>query len=107
VAGENASDLALVPLGQKFNAHSGIITDILFGSGYAGLGASAVALKVPILQAIRNGAPENLLDADITYGPGKSGPSAARFESITAPKSCISRSCASVCSPLVSRNLTM
>src|SRR5215510_4855888 len=38
VAGKNASDLALVPLGQEFDAHSGIITDILFGSGYAGLG---------------------------------------------------------------------
>jgi hypothetical protein len=38
IAGENASDLALVPLGQKFDAHSGIIIDILFGSGYAGLG---------------------------------------------------------------------
>src|SRR5215831_14441955 len=39
VAGKNASDLALVPLGQEFDAHSGIITDILFGSGYAGLGS--------------------------------------------------------------------
>jgi hypothetical protein len=38
VAGENASDLALVPLCQEFDAHSGIITDILFGSGSAGLG---------------------------------------------------------------------
>ena len=38
IAGENASNLALVPLGQEFNAHSGIISDILFGSGYAGLG---------------------------------------------------------------------
>ena len=41
VAGENASDLALVPLCKKFDAHSGIIADILFGSGYAGLGVSA------------------------------------------------------------------
>jgi hypothetical protein len=37
IAGENASNLALVPLGQEFNAQ-GIISDILFGSGYAGLG---------------------------------------------------------------------
>src|SRR5215813_5209500 len=42
VAGKNASDLALVPLGQEFDAHSGIITDILFGSGYAGLGCNSV-----------------------------------------------------------------
>jgi hypothetical protein len=41
VAGENASDLALVPLCQEFDAHSGIITNGLFGSGYAGLGSSA------------------------------------------------------------------
>src|SRR5437879_11624040 len=48
VAGENASDLALVPLGQKFNAHSGIITDILFGSGYAGLGIKGgILLNAP------------------------------------------------------------
>src|SRR5215469_1872769 len=38
IAAENASNLALVPLGQEFNAHSGIISDILFGSDYAGLG---------------------------------------------------------------------
>src|SRR5215470_13480482 len=38
IAAENASNLALVPLDQEFNAHSGIISDILFGSGYAGLG---------------------------------------------------------------------
>jgi hypothetical protein len=38
VTGENASDLALVPLCQKFDAHSGIITNGLLGSGYAGLG---------------------------------------------------------------------
>src|SRR5262249_46736285 len=44
VAGKNASDLALVPLGQEFDAHSGIITDILFGSGYAGLGYSLQTL---------------------------------------------------------------
>src|SRR5205823_2943753 len=40
VAGENASDLALVPFCKEFDAHSGIIADILFGSGYAGLGGS-------------------------------------------------------------------
>jgi len=37
VAGKNASDLALVPFCKEFDAHSGIIADILFGSGYAGL----------------------------------------------------------------------
>jgi hypothetical protein len=36
VAGENASNLVLISVGQEFNAHSDII--ILFGSGYAGLG---------------------------------------------------------------------
>jgi hypothetical protein len=40
VARENASDLILVPLCQEFDAHSGIIIGILFGSGYAGLGIS-------------------------------------------------------------------
>jgi hypothetical protein len=38
VAGENAGDPALVPLRRQFEARSGIITDILFGSGSAGLG---------------------------------------------------------------------
>jgi hypothetical protein len=38
VAGENTGNPALVSIRQKFNAHSGIITDILFGSGCAGLG---------------------------------------------------------------------
>ena len=34
----SASDLALISFCQEFNAHSGILVDILFGSGYAGLG---------------------------------------------------------------------
>jgi hypothetical protein len=38
IAGEHASDLALVPVRQEFNAHSGIIIVTLFGSGCAGLG---------------------------------------------------------------------
>jgi hypothetical protein len=38
VAGQNAGDPALVAFRQEFDAHSGIIIDILFGSGYAGLG---------------------------------------------------------------------
>jgi hypothetical protein len=38
IAGEYANDLALLPLRQEFNAHSGIIIVTLFGSGYAGLG---------------------------------------------------------------------
>src|SRR5215470_3781804 len=46
VARQNASNLALVPLGQEFNAHAGIISDILFGSGYAGLGSGAQKLRL-------------------------------------------------------------
>jgi hypothetical protein len=38
VTGKYAGDLALVPIRQEFNAHSGIIIVILFGSTYAGLG---------------------------------------------------------------------
>src|SRR5712691_10756749 len=45
VAGEHTGDLALVPFCQEFDAHSGIITDILFGSGYAGLGKTPVRLS--------------------------------------------------------------
>jgi len=45
VAGEEARDLALVAFRQEFHAHSGIITNVLFGSGYAGLGPKFRALK--------------------------------------------------------------
>src|SRR5712672_4110682 len=38
VTGEQASDLAFMPFRQKLNAHSGIVTIFLSGSGYAGLG---------------------------------------------------------------------
>jgi lipid A disaccharide synthetase len=52
VAGENASDLVLVSLGQKFDAHSGIIADILFGSGSAGLGIGGRVLTRARLQSL-------------------------------------------------------
>src|SRR5262245_34670549 len=54
VARKNASDLALVPLGQKFDAHSGIITDILFGSGYAGLGCMPRIVNLGIVTGPQN-----------------------------------------------------
>jgi hypothetical protein len=38
VAGQGPGDLGRVPIRQQFDAHCGIITNILFGSGYAGLG---------------------------------------------------------------------
>src|SRR5215467_11765384 len=38
IAGQSDGDPALVPFRQEFDAHSGIIIDIQFGSGYAGLG---------------------------------------------------------------------
>jgi len=39
VARQSAGDPALVPFRQEFEAHLSIIIDILFGSGYAGLGS--------------------------------------------------------------------
>src|SRR5208283_43331 len=41
IAGKNAHDLVFVPFGQQLDAHSGIVTHFLFGSGYAGLGIGA------------------------------------------------------------------
>jgi hypothetical protein len=38
VAGQNSGNLALVAIRQESNAHSGIMIDTLFGSGFAGLG---------------------------------------------------------------------
>ena len=55
VTGENTSDLALVSFRQEFNAHSGIISDILFGSGSAGLGLSKLfRLPAPAPQKVKH-----------------------------------------------------
>jgi hypothetical protein len=46
VTGEDPSDLVPVSFRQQFDAHPGIIVNILFGSGLAGLGILA---KPPII----------------------------------------------------------